>query len=170
MSTPDQLKQMLENAANVPGSEWFSDAIKAYCGENGIVLVKKARAKKKLKKRNYDNIVRIGPLTEENIRLVLRKVALEHDVITYKGLVLHFGEWPNDRFHLITLLGRIAEDDFANKIPFSCSLVVHEEDERCGEGLVEKVASLGVNVDDKEKFEDNERSRVYDYWSGRAEK
>tara|TARA_R110002072_G_scaffold300627_3_gene478534 strand:+ start:4609 stop:5094 length:486 start_codon:yes stop_codon:yes gene_type:complete len=108
-------------------------------------------------------------ITPDAIATVLIQRATERRTIGYAELAEEFGvKWPSPRYVMMPAVGEMAQREEDAGRPMLSVLIVQKGNGKCGKGFIDLAKTYGRNVVDAEKFERDERERVFEYWSSRS--
>lgn len=144
-ATNDQLCTMLENAKRkLPATQWLVDAITNEQVRRGGLI----------------------NLNANSVRAVILRYARSGQTCTYKTIAEELSvEWPQAHWRLPPVLDEISTFERAAGRPLLTAVVTSQKG-LCGDGFFEMAIREGFNVGDKERFQNNEQQRVFDYWAG----
>lgn len=140
-----ELSRYLVNAkAKLPHAQWFVDAI----------------VTEQVSRGGFQN------MTADSVREIILKYARMGKTCTYKTISDELGiEWSQAHRRLPPILGQVSEMEHDYKRPLLTAIVVSQKG-NCGDGFFEMAKRAGVNFVDRDKFQEEEQRRVFDYWRG----
>ena len=138
-----ELARFLVNAkAKLPHAQWFVDAI----------------VTEQVSRGGFRN------MTADSVREIILRYARQEKTCTYKTIADELGiEWAQAHRRLPPILGQVSEMEHDYKRPLLTAIVVSQKGD-CGNGFFEMAKRAGVDFVDRERFQEKEQRRVFDYW------
>ncbi len=148
-STDQDLKNYAENARRqLPVAQWLLDAI----------------ATEQLSRGGTKNI------TPDSLAEVLIRCAKKKKTIGYAELAQEFGlKWPEPRYVMMPAVGAMSDKEEDAGRPMLSALIVQKSSGCCGAGFFKLAKQYGRIFIEEEKFEQEERQRVFVHWATQSE-
>ena len=99
-------------------------------------------------------------VTPDKLREILISYAVKRSTITYSALGEYFLGWRSSRRKIMRDLHQVSLIEHKNERPMLASIIVHEDDGRCGMGLLVLAKILKVHVKNPLKFDKEQRDLV----------
>jgi hypothetical protein len=137
------LAMFLENAkAKLPDARWFVDAI----------------VTEQVNRGGFRN------MTADSVREIILRYARRGECCTYKNISDELGiGWSQAHRRMPPILGQVSEMEHDCDRPLLTAIVVSQKG-KCGGGFLEMAKRAGANFTNRERFQAEEQSKVFEYW------
>lgn len=145
-ASDDELTRFLENAkAKLPETQWFVDAI----------------VKEQVNRGGLRNI------NANSVREIILRYARRRETCTYKAIAHELDlKWSQAHRRIPKILGQVSEMELGSGRPLLTAIVVAQNG-KCGDGFFKMARRNGASITDNQTFQEEEQTRVFEYWSKR---